>query len=146
MRAFGRSARVGGVRFGAVLSTPLCEVLGIDLPIFNVGFGAGAPAGLAAAVSNAGGCGVIGSGSLPLNAVRGEIHRLREMTGRPFGINVIIAGLADPDWAPSIERRIEMCFEERVPVLVVFWGDPAAFVEPARAAGTKLVRPGRLAG
>ena len=65
-----------GVRFGAVLFTPLCAALGIELPIFNVGFGAGAPAGLAAAVSNAGGCGVIGCGSLPVEAVRSEIDRV----------------------------------------------------------------------
>ena len=121
-----------------VLTTPLCGVLGIELPIFNVGFGAGAPAGLAAAVSNAGGCGVIGCGSLPVEAVRSEVRRVRELTERPFGVNVIIAGLADRDWAPEIERRIRLCFEEHVAVLVVFWGDPAPFVEAARAAGTRL--------
>ena len=51
---------------------------------------------------------------------------------------MIIAGLADPGSAPAVERRIGLCFDERVPVLVVFWGDPAAFVEPAQATGTKL--------
>ena len=127
-----------GLPFGAVLSTPLCEALGIQLPIFNVGFGAAAPAELAAAVSNAGGLGVIGSGSLPESAVRSAIRHVRDLTGRPFGVNVIIAGLADPDTAPVVERRIDLCLEERVPLLVLFWGDPAPFVSRAHDAGTKL--------
>jgi NAD(P)H-dependent flavin oxidoreductase YrpB (nitropropane dioxygenase family) len=121
-----------------VLSTPLCVALGIEVPIFNVGFGAAAPAGLAAAVSNAGGCGVIGSGSLPASAVQSAIGQVRSLTIRPFGVNVIIAGLADPDSAPAVERRIDLCLEQRVPLLVLFWGDPARFVERAHAAGTTL--------
>jgi NAD(P)H-dependent flavin oxidoreductase YrpB (nitropropane dioxygenase family) len=53
----------------------------IEVPIFNVGFGAASTAGLAAAVSKDGGCGVIGCGSLPVEAVRSEIRRVRELTG-----------------------------------------------------------------
>jgi NAD(P)H-dependent flavin oxidoreductase YrpB (nitropropane dioxygenase family) len=136
--SFGAPWTSGRVRFGSVRLTRLCKGLGIELPIFNVGFGAGARAELAAAVSNAGGCGVLGCGSLPVAALRSEIDRLRRLTERTFGVNVIIAGLADRDGAPAIEQRIELCLEERVPVLVLFWGDPAPFVEAARAAGTKL--------
>jgi nitronate monooxygenase/enoyl-[acyl-carrier protein] reductase II len=121
-----------------VLSTPLSEALGIEIPIFNVGFGAAAPAILAAAVSASGGCGVIGSGSLPASAVRSEIRQVRRLTARPFGVNVIIAGLADPDSAPAVERRIDLCLEQQVPLLVLFWGDPAPFVERTHAAGTRL--------
>jgi nitronate monooxygenase/enoyl-[acyl-carrier protein] reductase II len=122
-----------------VLVTGLCERLGIRVPILNAGFGAGAPAKLAAAVSKAGGCGVIGSAGLPLAAIRDEIHRARELTTHPFGVNVIIAALADRQWAPAVERRIQCCCDERVPVVVLFWGDPAPFVDAAHAAGTALL-------
>lgn len=122
-----------------MLRTPLCDALGIDVPIFNVGFGSGARAELAAALSNAGGCGVIGAAGMPADHLREEIARLRALTSNSFGVNVIIAGLAlYPDLAPVIEERITVCFEERVPVLVLFWGDPAPFVAGARRAGTKL--------
>jgi nitronate monooxygenase/enoyl-[acyl-carrier protein] reductase II len=120
--------------------TPLCDELGIEVPILNVGFGGGAPARLAAAVSNAGGCGVIGTGGLPAAALRPEIIRRRGLTDRPFGVNVIIAGMSMSDltWSRTIEQQIDVCLDERVPLLVLFWGDPAPFVERAHAAGTKV--------
>ena len=120
-----------------MLTTPLCRDLGIEYPIFNVGFAAGARPELAAAVSNAGGCGVLGS--IPADHLRPDIARLRSLTDRPFGVNVIIVGLGSPDVAPLIEERIAVCFDERVPVLVLFWGDPGPFVDDARNAGTKLL-------
>lgn len=123
-----------------VLTTPLCRELGIEYPIFNVGFGTSARPDLAAAVSNAGGCGVLGGGggSIPADNLRADIARVRELTDRPFGVNVILAGLADPEVAPHIEKGLAVCFDERVPVLVLFWGDPSPFVEDARRAGTNL--------
>src|SRR5438105_4695821 len=107
------------------LRTPLCELLGIDVPILSVGFGDAATPELAAAVSEAGGCGVIGCSGLPPEHVRDRIARTRELTRRPFGANVIVAGLAYPEIKPDVEARIAACFAERVPVLVLFWGDPA---------------------
>jgi nitronate monooxygenase len=121
-----------------MLATPLCDELGIRYPIFNVGFARGALAELAAAVSNAGGCGVIGAGPIPAEHLRGDIRRVRSLTEHPFGANVIIAGMAFPEAAPLVEERIAVCLEERVPVLVLFWGDPEPFVADARRAGTKL--------
>jgi nitronate monooxygenase len=52
---------------------------------------------------------------------------------------VIIAGVGHPQAGPLVEERIAVCFEERVPVLVLFWGDPAPFVGEARRSGTKLL-------
>lgn len=122
-----------------MLATPLCATLGIRYPIFNVGFARGALGDLAAAVSNAGGCGVIGAGPVPADGLREDIRRVRQLTEGPFGVNVIIAGMAFPEAAPTVEGRIAVCLEERVPVLVLFWGDPAPFVAEARRAGTKLL-------
>jgi NAD(P)H-dependent flavin oxidoreductase YrpB (nitropropane dioxygenase family) len=122
-----------------VLTTPLCRDLGIEYPIFSVGFGAGARPELAAAVSNAGGCGVMGFRA-PAEYIRKFIRQARELTDKPFGANVIIAGLAlgDPELEATVRERIAICFEERVPLLVLFWGDPAPFVDDAHNAGTKL--------
>jgi nitronate monooxygenase/enoyl-[acyl-carrier protein] reductase II len=121
-----------------VLTTPLCRELGIDYPIFNVGFGGGAPPELAAAVSNAGGCGIIGLSGMTPEYIRDLVRRTRELTDRPFGGNQIIAGLAYPEFAPLVQERIAAAFEAEIPILVLFWGDPAPFVEDARRAGTKL--------
>jgi NAD(P)H-dependent flavin oxidoreductase YrpB (nitropropane dioxygenase family) len=120
----------------SVLTTPLCRELGIDYPIFNVGFAAGARPELAAAVSNAGGCGVLGS--IPADYLRPDIARVRTLTDRPFGVNVIIARLADPEAKPLVEARIAAVLDEAVPILVLFWGDPAPFVEPAHDAGVRV--------
>jgi len=95
------ATRLGAGGEGAAVRTPLCELLGIDLPILNVGFGDGAPAELAAAVSNAGGCGVVGSAALSASAVRAQVARTRAVTDRPFGVNVSLAGLAYDGWSSA---------------------------------------------
>ena len=123
------------------LRTQLCDLLGIAVPVFNVGFGASAAPELAAAVSNAGGLGVLGLG-IPPEAARARIARTRELTAQPFGGNIIIAALAMADATEEqrAARRDMVTFAigERVPVLILFWGDPAPFVEPAHRAGVRL--------
>jgi nitronate monooxygenase len=115
-----------------MLKTPLCRELGIDLPILNAGMGGGtAGPELAAAVSNAGGLGVLGMGGLPAPLIRTEIRRLRSLTTKPFGVNIILALLE--------EGQVESCIDEKVPLLVLFWGDAKPFVAMTRRTGTKLV-------
>jgi nitronate monooxygenase len=118
------------------IRTPLCESLGIDVPIFSVGFGISATPELAAAVSNAGGCGVVGLGGLPPAHIPDAVARTRGLTSRPFGGNIIIADLAEG--GEETREQIAAAIEARVPVLVLFWGDPAPFVEPAHAANVRL--------
>jgi nitronate monooxygenase len=124
------------------LRTPLCELLEIEHPILNVGFAASAGPELAAAVSNAGGLGVLGIG-IPLDAMRSRVARTRELTDRPFGGNIIIAAFASAhatEETRALRReQIALAIEMHVPVLVLFWGDPAPFVEPAHRAGTKIL-------
>ena len=123
------------------LHTPLCDVLGIEVPILSVGFGNSAGPELAAAVSNAGGLGVLGIG-IPLEAQRDRVARTRALTTRPFGGNIIIAALgtdAPEDVQETRRKMVLSAIELRVPVLVLFWGDPAPFVGPAHASGSKVL-------
>ncbi len=114
-----------------MLKTALCRQLGIDYPIFSVGMGGGmAGPELAAAVSNAGACGVLGMGGLPAPYIRQQIQQLRTLTNKPFGINIILPLLQ--------EGQIETCLDEKVPILVLFWGDPNPYVEEAHRRGTKV--------
>lgn len=116
-----------------MLTTDICRQLGVSLPIWNAGMGGGlAGPALAAAVSNAGGLGVLGMGGLPEPVIREQIHELRQLTDRPFGVNIILPLLGD-------DSPIECCLEERVPVLILFWGDPGPYVDRAHAVGTRVV-------
>jgi len=113
-----------------MLSTPLCHQIGIAYPLFSVGMGPVAGPELAAAVSNAGGGGVLGGLFLPPLALQQAIHRLRTLTDKPFGVNLILPLLQ--------EGQIEACLAERVPLLVLFWGDPRPYVAEAHRHETKV--------
>lgn len=113
------------------MKTDLCERLGIEHPILSVGFGAGAGPELVAAVSNAGGLGVLGGGGgYPVPYLREQIRRVRALTAKPFGVNVILEQIE--------EGPIEACIDEGVALLVFFWGDPRPYVEPAHRKGVKV--------
>jgi nitronate monooxygenase len=114
-----------------MLRTPLCERLGIDLPILCAPMGFVTGPELAAAVSNAGGLGILSFNRNPPDRLRQEIRRLRQLTTRPFGVNLLLPA--------GVEAHVEVCLEERVPLLSLFWGDPAPFVEAARRAGVMVI-------
>jgi nitronate monooxygenase len=114
-----------------MLRTPLCQRVGIEYPILSVGMGGGmAGPELAAAVSNAGGCGVLGMSGLPAPYIRQQIKKLRTLTNKPFGVNIILPLLQ--------EGQIEACLDEKVPILVLFWGDAKPYVEAAHRRGTQV--------
>ena len=77
------------------MRTPLCERLEIDFPIFSAGMGPIAGPELVAAVSNAGGLGVLGCTSMSPEQVRAVIRRTRELTDRPFGVDLILPARLD---------------------------------------------------
>lgn len=72
------------------LATPLCDLLGLEYPLLQAGMGGVAGPELAAAVSNAGGLGIVAVGHLPPEEVRARIRQVRRLTGRPFGVNLIL--------------------------------------------------------
>jgi nitronate monooxygenase len=113
-----------------MLRTPLCHLMGIAYPIFSVGMGPVAGPELAAAVSNAGGGGVLGGVLKPASYLRQEIQRLRTLTDKPFGVNLILPLLE--------EGQLDVCLMERVPLLVFFWGDPSPYIAEAHRQHTKV--------
>jgi nitronate monooxygenase len=122
--------------------TQLCRALGIEFPVFSAGIGAGARAELVAAVSNAGGFGVLGASGMPPEALRAEMERTRTLTDRPFGINLIIAedpGVDIEEDRDSFRDQIRTAAEAGAAAVVLFWGDPAPFVGAAHEAGLKLL-------
>lgn len=114
-----------------MIRTPLARSLGIEHPVFSAGMAGGAagPA-LVAAVSEAGGCGVLGLGGVPPALAREMVRDTKKRTSRPFGVNLLL-----PLLAPG---AVEACLEEHVAFLVLFFGDPAPHVAAARRAGVRV--------
>src|SRR5258707_10718142 len=85
------------------IRTPLCDQLGIDYPIFSVGFVEGATPELVAAVSGAGGCGVLGG--IPPEEICNSIAHVRRPSRRPFGHYLIIRQFNDPSETDQEGRK-----------------------------------------
>ncbi len=128
------------------LDTPLCELLGIEVPIVQAGMGYVARGELAAAVSEAGGLGVIGAASLDAKGLREEIHKVRDRTDRPFGVDILFATVGRPAgdeatraFTRGVQEQIDVVFEERVPVLASGLGDPGSIVPTAHELGMTVL-------
>jgi NAD(P)H-dependent flavin oxidoreductase YrpB (nitropropane dioxygenase family) len=113
------------------MKTALCHLLEIEHPIIAAPMGPDLTGPeLVAAVSNAGGLGVLQAQLSPPPVFRQEIRRVRALTDKPFGVNLLLHF--------PVENQVAMCLEERVPVLSFFWGDPTPYVKRAHAAGVKV--------
>ncbi len=130
----------------SALITPLCSRIGISYPVFQAGMGFVAHAELAAAVSNAGGLGCIGSGTMGAGELREQIHRCRDLTDRPFGVDILFAEIkADKSddtvvrYASNVQKLIDITFEEKVPVIVSGLGNPAGIIPQARKDGVLVM-------
>jgi NAD(P)H-dependent flavin oxidoreductase YrpB (nitropropane dioxygenase family) len=113
------------------MRTALCDRLGIDLPIVQAAMGGASCPALAAAVSNAGGLGMLALSWSDAEAMRRQIRETRRRTDRPFGVNLVL------DWPE--EERLAVCLEEGVPVISFFWGDPAPLVGRAHDGGATVL-------
>lgn len=129
-----------------LFNTPLCERLNIKYPIFQAGMGFVAHAELAAAVSNAGGLGCLGSGSMSADELREQIKLCRDMTDRPFAVDILFAEVkADPAakevvrYTGNVQRLIDVTFEAKVPVIVSGLGNPAGIIEQAHNDGVVVM-------
>lgn len=114
------------------MKTRITELLNIEYPIIQGGMAWVAEHNLAAAVSNAGGLGLIGAASAPAEVVREEIRKCKELTDKPFGVNVMLLN-------PNAEEVAQVIVEEGVKVVTTGAGNPAKFMEQWKNAGVKVI-------
>ena len=119
------------------LRTPLCDLMGIRHPIFCAGFGSAAGPDIAAAVSNAGGFGVLGCSGVAPEDIERLVARTRSLTVLPFGVNTIIDETEEGDREWLLDQ-VESIAAAKVAAVILFWGDPSPYVEPAHRHGTKV--------
>lgn len=114
------------------METRLTKLLGIEYPIIQGGMAWVAEHHLAAAVSNAGGLGIIGAASAPPEVVREEIKKCKALTDKPFGVNIMLLN-------PNAEEVAKIVVEEGVKVVTTGAGNPGKFMELWKQAGVKVM-------
>ena len=114
------------------METRVSRLLGTKYPVIQGGMAWVAEYHLAAAVSNAGGLGIIGAASAPPEVVREQIREVKARTNQPFGVNVM---LLNPN-APEVAKIV---IEEKVPVVTTGAGSPAKFMEAWKQAGVVVI-------
>lgn len=112
--------------------TRVTDILNIKYPIIQGGMAWVAEHNLAAAVSNAGGLGLIGAASAPPEIVREEIRKCKELTDKPFGVNVMLLN-------PNAEEVAKVVIEEGVKVVTTGAGSPMKFMKMWKEAGVKVI-------
>lgn len=114
------------------MKTKITELLGIQYPIIQGGMAWVAEYNLAAAVSNAGGLGLIGAASAPAEVVREQICKARELTDKPFGVNVMLMN-------PNADEVAQVIVEEGIKVVTTGAGNPAKYMQMWKDAGVKVI-------
>ena len=115
-----------------MLKTPLCEVLGIDFPIIQGGMAYLGSAELVSAVSEAGGLGIIGSGSSQPSWIQDQITLVRALTNKPFGLNIMLM-------SPYVEDVVQLAIEEKVPIITTGGGNPGIYLARLKESGAKIL-------
>src|SRR5215213_7634721 len=108
-------------------NTLLTERLGIEIPIVQAPIGGASTPELVAAVSNAGGLGVLSITWREPDEVVPLLNTTKSLTAHPFGVNLVL------EWDPT--ERLEMALAAGVPVISFFWGDPSPFIDRVHDAG-----------
>lgn len=114
------------------MKTRVTELLGIKYPIFQGGMAWVAEHHLAAAVSEAGGLGIIAAASAPAEVVRSEIRKAKELTDKPIGVNLMLMN-------PNASEVAKVVLEEGIGVVTTGAGNPAKFMPDFKAAGVKVI-------
>ena len=110
----------------------ICEIIDIKYPIFQGAMAWIANASLASAVSNAGGLGIIAGGNAPVDMVRNEIRKAKELTDKPFGVNIML--LSD-----NAEELAKIVVEEGVKVVTTGAGNPGKYMDMWKEAGIVVI-------
>ncbi|MBO5293131.1 MAG: enoyl-[acyl-carrier-protein] reductase FabK [Lachnospiraceae bacterium] len=114
------------------MKTRVTELLGIQYPIFQGGMAWVAEYHLAAAASEAGGLGIIGAGGAPAEFVRDQIRKTKELTDKPFGVNVMLMN-------PEADAIAQVIVEEGVKVVTTGAGNPGKYMKLWKEAGVKVI-------
>ena len=115
-----------------MIKTSICDLVGIEYPIFQGGMAWISDAELAAAVSNGGGLGIISAMNADAEYLRGQISKARELTDRPFGVNIMLT-------SPFTDDVAKVAADECVPVVTTGAGNPSKYMTSWLAAGVKVV-------
>jgi enoyl-[acyl-carrier protein] reductase II len=113
-------------------SNPICKLFNIEYPIIQAGMVWASGWKLASAVSNAGGLGIIGAGSMYPNVLREHIQQCKSATTKPFGVNL-------PLLYPDLDQHIQIIIEEKIPIVFTSAGNPKTWTGKLKAAGIKVV-------
>ncbi|MEG0894653.1 MAG: enoyl-[acyl-carrier-protein] reductase FabK [Oscillospiraceae bacterium] len=114
------------------MKTQLTKLLNIKYPIMQGGMAWVAEANLAAAVSNAGGFGIIAGGNAPAEVIEKEIIKARTLTDKPFGVNIMLM-------SPFANDIIRVCIEQKVAAVTTGAGNPGSYIADLKAAGIKVI-------
>lgn len=114
------------------MTNRVTELLGTKYPIIQGGMAWIAESTLASAVSNAGGLGLIAGGSAPIDYLRDQIRRCKELTDKPFGVNIMLM-------SPNAEDLAQLCIDEKVNVVTTGAGNPGKFIPAWKEAGIKVI-------
>ena len=114
------------------MKSRICDLLGIDYPVFQGGMAWVAEHHLAAAVSNAGGLGILAAGNAPVDVVREEVRKTKERTDKPFGLNIMLL-------SPHAPQVADMAIEEGVKVITTGAGSPEVYMKAWKEAGIKVI-------
>ncbi len=114
------------------MKTQITELLGIEYPVIQGGMAWVADAQLAANVSKAGGIGFIGAANAPAEWVREQIHIARQITDKPFGVNVMLL-------SPHADEVAAVVSEEKVAAVTTGAGNPAKYMEMWKNSGIRVI-------
>lgn len=114
------------------IKTRLNDLLGIEYPIIQGGMAWVSTAELVAAVSNAGGLGIIGAGQMEAGMLKEQIKLTKQLTDKPFGVNVMLLN-------PQSQDHLEIIMKERVPVVTTGAGNPGPFIADLKERGIKVL-------
>ncbi len=117
---------------GLFKNNKLCQLLNIKYPVLQGGMAWIATAELAAAVSQAGGLGIIGAGHMPPDALREEIRKLKKLTSNVFGVNIMLM-------SPFVKEVMQVVIDERVPVITTGAGNPGEYIPALKEIGSKII-------
>ncbi len=115
-----------------MINSPICELLGIKYPVFQGGMAWIADYRLAAAVSEAGGLGIIAAMNSNGEQLREQIVKAKQLTDKPFGVNLMLM-------SPYIREAVDVVCEERVSVVTTGAGNPSEYIAQLKEAGIKII-------